>query len=190
MATVIWRYKQQHGRYVTTATGNAWLRSWPLCNHSDPSMDENKIQKILHNIQFLFISFIFISSLQDVDTSNCKAMISMIKATCFLLRRIFHWNLCVVAQKYALWMYCVSLPHKGCYVCVQLTSVLLGIKGWHHGSIVTTQHCSGLRAYMLADVSCTLWTVWMILAFQQAAYIYMLEPARIQQNFNENGIIS
>ena len=70
------------GRYVTTATGNAWLRSWPLRNHSDPCMDENKIKNKLNNVQFLLISFIFIFSLQDVDTSNCKAMISMIKATC------------------------------------------------------------------------------------------------------------
>ena len=46
-----------------------------------------------------------------------------------LLRRIFHWNLSVVAQKYTLRMYCISRPDKGCYFCAQLTSILLGMKG-------------------------------------------------------------
>jgi len=43
-------------------------------------------------------------------------------------------------------MYSVCFPDKGCYFCVQLSSILLVIKGWHHGSIDTTQYFSGSRA--------------------------------------------
>ena len=47
--------------------------TWPLSNHSDPEA-------------ISFSHYI----LKDVDTSNCKAMISMIKATCFFF--IFNKN--------------------------------------------------------------------------------------------------
>ena len=50
--------------------------TWPLSNHSDP---ETNIFD--HNSFYLFSFSHYI--LNDVDTSNCKAMISMIKATCF-----------------------------------------------------------------------------------------------------------
>ena len=73
---------------------------------------------------------------------------------------------------------------------MQLTIILLGIKGWHHGSIDALQHFRGSHAFVLADVSCSLWSLWMILAFQQAMYVYMLEPARLLQNFDENDIVS
>jgi len=52
--------------------------TWPLSNHSDP---ETNISN--HKSFYLFSFSHYI--LNDIDTSNSKAMISMIKATCFFL---------------------------------------------------------------------------------------------------------
>ena len=53
--------------------------TWPLSNHSVP---ETNISDHKSFYLFLFSHYI----LNDVDTSNCKAMISMIKATCFCMQ--------------------------------------------------------------------------------------------------------
>jgi hypothetical protein len=52
--------------------------TWPLSNHSDTQTNISD-----HKSFYLFSFSHYI--LNDVDTSNCKAMISMNKATCFFL---------------------------------------------------------------------------------------------------------
>jgi hypothetical protein len=63
--------------------------TWPLCNYSNRKLMINFSSSKLWSAWLkLLVSFLFF----DVDTSNCRAMISMIKDTRFFFKKLNSFN--------------------------------------------------------------------------------------------------